>query len=142
MLGIFYSLLTLSSLCITLFRYQVKSLACNRLGSLVAGTYVICKHDLIFGHSNTLLEDYRFFRRNFFLANHFFLIYYELRTPSVEMACLLGIQNEIKSYRKRVHIYLNYNWKTFLKSTKPIVSCITKTNRMLLSVLFPISLYK
>jgi hypothetical protein len=29
------------------------------------------------------------------MANHYFLINYELKTPSVEMACLLGIQNYI-----------------------------------------------
>ena len=31
------------------------------------------------------------------LANYFFLMNYELQTPSVEMVCLLGIQNEMQA---------------------------------------------
>ena len=31
------------------------------------------------------------------IANYFFLINYDLKTPSVEMACDLGIQNEIQA---------------------------------------------
>ena len=37
------------------------------------------------------------FIHTIFLANHFFLLNYELKTPSVEMACLLGIQNKIQA---------------------------------------------
>ena len=33
----------------------------------------------------------------FEITNHFFLINYELKTPSVEMACLLGIQNKTQA---------------------------------------------
>ena len=32
-----------------------------------------------------------------FLVNVFFVINFELKTPSVEMACILGIQNEIQA---------------------------------------------
>ena len=32
-----------------------------------------------------------------FFANHFCLINHELKTPSLQMTCLLGIQNEIQA---------------------------------------------
>ena len=49
------------------------------------------------GHALLLLQPSISLDRKNNLAKIIFLINYELKTPSVEMACLLGIQNEIQA---------------------------------------------
>ena len=57
---------------------------------------------------------------DFFFANNFFLINYELKTPSVEIACLLGIQNEIQAVCTYMNFVLSSPSQTSRHCIKPM----------------------